>query len=55
MIIIIQMIKLKKNLKKVINEKTTELLNHIEKERFIENILSIKISKRKEVDYSVTS
>ena len=25
--------------KNVINEKTTELLNHIEKERFIENIL----------------
>ena len=47
--------KTEEEFKNVINEKTTKLLNPIEKERFIKNILSIKISKKKEVDYSVTS
>ena len=46
--------KTEEEIKNGINNHVTEVLNHIEKERFVENILSIKISKKKKVDYSVT-
>ena len=40
--------------KKDMNILVTDVLNHIEKERFVEHILSVKISKKREVNYSVT-
>ena len=46
-LIIIKSNKTEEEFKISINKITTEVLNHIEKERFVENILSIKISKAK--------
>ena len=47
--------KTEKEIKNSINNHVTDVLNYIKKERFVETILSIKLSKKKEVDYSVTS